>query len=227
MEQKSERLPVFTERFRQLQGKQSNTEFAEFLGISRQSVGFYLNGDRIPDAVTLIKIAEKCDVSSDWLLGLSNVQDRSAELQQVCNYTGLSSHAVRNLHILSSLDGEYPAVKLFSIRLINETAENSGPIFNSLAWKAGLSELNRLQTERLNKTDGDFIAGMIADTFEEKNERTNGMVRIPARDAALFYHDETANYVRIIAAKVLDEYVEAYVKNASNPKHTETVETTP
>lgn len=72
MERKNERLPIFTERFRELQGEQSNTEFAEFLGISRQTVGFYCNGDRVPDAVTLIKIAEKCGVSADWLLGMSN-----------------------------------------------------------------------------------------------------------------------------------------------------------
>lgn len=72
MERKNERLPIFTERFRELQGEQSNTEFSDFLGISRQSVGFYLNGDRVPDAITLVKIAEKCKVSTDWLLGLDD-----------------------------------------------------------------------------------------------------------------------------------------------------------
>ena len=50
MERKSNRLPIFTERFRKLQGDRSNTEFAEFLEISRQTVGFYCNGDRLPDA---------------------------------------------------------------------------------------------------------------------------------------------------------------------------------
>ena len=72
MERKNDRLPIFTERFRELQGEQSNTEFAEFLGISRQTVGFYWNGDRVPDAITIIKIAKKCEVSADWLLGLDD-----------------------------------------------------------------------------------------------------------------------------------------------------------
>lgn len=82
MERRNDRLPIFTERFRQLQGEMSNTEFADSLGISRQTVGFYCNGDRVPDAVTLVKIAEKCKVSADWLLGVSNfptiVQKRDA-----------------------------------------------------------------------------------------------------------------------------------------------------
>ena len=45
MERKNERLPIFTERFRELQGDRSNTEFADFLGISRQTVGFYKNAE--------------------------------------------------------------------------------------------------------------------------------------------------------------------------------------
>ena len=72
MERKNDRLPIFTERFRELQGERSNTEFADFLGISRQTVGFYFNGDRVPDALTLVKISQRCGVSADWLLGLSN-----------------------------------------------------------------------------------------------------------------------------------------------------------
>ncbi|HIQ79133.1 MAG TPA: helix-turn-helix transcriptional regulator, partial [Candidatus Scatomorpha intestinavium] len=65
------RFPEFTERFRELRGERDNTEFGKFLSISRQTVGFYCNGDRIPDALGLKQIAEKCGVSADWLLGLS------------------------------------------------------------------------------------------------------------------------------------------------------------
>lgn len=99
MERKNERLPVFTERFRELQGEQSNTEFAEFLGISRQTVGFYCNGDRVPDAVTLIKIAERCNVSTDWLLGrLGSVKTLNEDVNIVVKYIGLSESAVEVLH---------------------------------------------------------------------------------------------------------------------------------
>lgn len=70
------RFPIFTKRFRELQGERSNTEFAEFLGLSRQTVGFYCNGDRIPDALGLKEIAEKCGVSSDWLLGMSDFHSK-------------------------------------------------------------------------------------------------------------------------------------------------------
>ena len=91
------RLPIFTKRFRELQGKRTNTEFADLLGISRQTVGFYCNGDRIPDAVVLRQIAEKCGVSADWLLGLVDITSSEIELRSVCKYTGLSEKAIKKL----------------------------------------------------------------------------------------------------------------------------------
>lgn len=111
MEHKNKRLPIFTERFRELQGDKSNTDFASFLGISRQTVGFYCNGERLPDALSLIQIAEKCQVSADWLLGLSKEKSYEADIQKVCNYTGLSASAVSNL---AKSKGRHPQTEVQS-----------------------------------------------------------------------------------------------------------------
>lgn len=98
MEQK--RFPVFSERFAELRGRKTQGEFAEFLGISRPTVGFYENGTRLPDALILRQISEKCNVSTDWLLGLSKVKDRDGDLQQACAYTGLSDIAISEIRTL-------------------------------------------------------------------------------------------------------------------------------
>ena len=70
------RFPVFSQRFRSLRGKTSQDKFADFLGISRPTVGFYENGDHLPDALTLSQIAKKCNVSADYLLGLSDAKTK-------------------------------------------------------------------------------------------------------------------------------------------------------
>ena len=88
------RFPEFTKRFRELRGERDNTEFAKFLGISRQTVGFYCNGDRIPDAQTLKLITEKCNVSADWLLGLTDDPDRKPTAM---NELGLSHSAIKEI----------------------------------------------------------------------------------------------------------------------------------
>lgn len=92
------RFPQFTNRFRALRGDRDNTEFAKFLGISRQTVGFYYNGDRIPDAMMLKQIAEKCGVSTDYLLGLTDTQSTNADARAAVEYTKLPERAVNLIH---------------------------------------------------------------------------------------------------------------------------------
>lgn len=98
MEQK--RLPVFAERFSELRGNKTQGEFAEFLGISRPTVGFYENGTRIPDALVLRQISEKCQVSTDWLLGISEYKRKSNEMIEASDL-GLSEQAIEALKDLS------------------------------------------------------------------------------------------------------------------------------
>lgn len=95
--EKNDRLPIFRKRLYELMGDMSITEFAGKVGLSRQTMGFYLNGDRIPDAETLLRICEKCNISSDWLLGITNDHNR-----QPCavDELGLSNKAVENIRLI-------------------------------------------------------------------------------------------------------------------------------
>lgn len=91
------RFPEFQAAFVELMGDMTIKEFADKLGMSRATVGFYSAGQRIPDAWGIKIIAEKCGVSADWLLGLSETKATDGELKQVCNYTGLSEDAIKNV----------------------------------------------------------------------------------------------------------------------------------
>lgn len=113
------RFPIFSERFAELRGEKTQAEFADFLGISRPTVGFYENGTRIPDALVLCQIAERCNVSADWLLGLSEERTTDSDVQKVCQYTGLSSWTIEFLHNLQD-----PRKRNFYKRLLSEFTAN-------------------------------------------------------------------------------------------------------
>lgn len=108
------RFPVFRERFNRLFEGRSNTEFAKYLGISRQTVGFYSSGERIPDALGLLQIAEKCNVSADWLLGRSEENAFDDDAQRVNRLTGLSKKAFRNLSLVK---GHHPNIDVVNFLL--------------------------------------------------------------------------------------------------------------
>ncbi len=54
------RFPAFHGAFVELMGDMTIQQFADKLGMSRATVGFYAAGQRIPDALGVKIIAEKC-----------------------------------------------------------------------------------------------------------------------------------------------------------------------
>lgn len=91
------RLPKFSENFAKLRGDMSQAQFAEKLGISRATVGLYENGSRLPDALVLKNIAEKCGISVDYLVGLVPEPTNNPDMRAMCEYTGLSSASLENI----------------------------------------------------------------------------------------------------------------------------------
>ena len=99
----------------------SQTEFADALGISRQTVGFWLNGDRVPDAANLLIISEKTGKSVEWLLGKAPPEKQTADqqLRAASEYTGLSEKAVQILHSILPDGGEYDAERERTLKALS------------------------------------------------------------------------------------------------------------
>lgn len=57
----------------------SQSDVAKHLGISRQAYGHYETGAREPDNTTIVRLARLYDVSTDYLLGISDEKKPSAE----------------------------------------------------------------------------------------------------------------------------------------------------
>ena len=68
-------------------------EFAEFLGVKKQSVESWLAGTT-PKADMLKLISEKCGVSVDWLLGLQKDRTLDLTVKKICELTHLTSKSI-------------------------------------------------------------------------------------------------------------------------------------
>lgn len=90
----------FQGRIQQLfQEGETQEQFAARVGLSRNTVAAYCKGNRTtPDADVLRKICTACNVSADWLLGLSEIKSPDFQMQGVCEYTGMSELVVETLH---------------------------------------------------------------------------------------------------------------------------------
>lgn len=73
-------------------------DIAEFLNLSRATITNYESGKRSPDYDTLIKLAKKYNVTTDYLLGLTEAETTDKDKRYICDYTGLSVETVDKLH---------------------------------------------------------------------------------------------------------------------------------
>lgn len=60
----------------------SNKEFSKKLGLSHQQIINYTGGNSLPSIQRLLEIAEFFNVSTDYLLGLSNIKNYESDLIQ-------------------------------------------------------------------------------------------------------------------------------------------------
>ncbi len=67
-------IDKFSSRIKELRknSNQTQSQFADFIGTTQGALSGYENGDRTPSYEILVAIAQKCNVSIDWLCGLSD-----------------------------------------------------------------------------------------------------------------------------------------------------------
>ena len=99
MDNKNTCIEVFGKRLKELRKANGYTieEFAKLVGISRSSLGYYENTDRLPDVEVLSRIADALNVSADYLIGRTNTAALKGKMKTVCELTGLSDSAAEYL----------------------------------------------------------------------------------------------------------------------------------
>ncbi len=65
---------IFSERIKEIRNARNETqkEFAKFVNSTAATISAYENGTKNPSLEVVANIADKCDVSIDWLCGLSD-----------------------------------------------------------------------------------------------------------------------------------------------------------
>ncbi len=113
---------VFSARLKELRQESGLTieEFASEVGVSKSSVGYYENQNRLPDLAVAAKMAEILNVTTDYLVGRSNARVQTPKLKNICDYVGLSDKSVE---MLAQLKKEN-AVRLSVINLLFEQASD-------------------------------------------------------------------------------------------------------
>lgn len=90
---------VFGKRLRELRKENGYTieQFADMVGISKSTLGYYENDKRMPDIEILARISNVLNVNADYLIGRTNTTAQKGKMKTVCEFTGLSDQAAEYL----------------------------------------------------------------------------------------------------------------------------------
>ena len=204
------RSPMFKERFKilyQASGCKTITDFAKELGLSRQTTTYYLNGERIPDIETLWTICKKCNVSADYLLGLSDEPDMSQTVQSVCKYTGLSSDTVNFLHRRHYEKDHFSFYKKLFHSLIQIGQDNFDNV-PELIVEAGRAKIIAKSEKGDTKRDFHNMLSVVT--------RTNRAYQISAAEAEEYFLDHASAEICQAIANVIGELENDVIKKMEN-----------
>ena len=124
MESKNTCVEVFGKRLKELRKSNGYTieQFADMVGISKSTLGYYENDKRMPDIEILARIADTLNVNADYLIGRTNTTALKGKMKTVCEFTGLSDRAAEYLSELVK-DKDYAKLSIIN-HLFQELCED-------------------------------------------------------------------------------------------------------
>lgn len=105
----------FPTRFRNLCDEREKTrvELAEEFNVARQTITNWQNGATVPDAKNLSDIARYFGVTTDYILGLTEIKTlNNLDVREISDCTGLTEKAVQALKRLHNCNDESHEHKL-------------------------------------------------------------------------------------------------------------------
>ena len=214
----------FPSRLRELRnGKgDSQADLAKVLGVSKSTVGLWENGDTMPDAESIYKMAKYYNVTADSILCLAphNNYSTDEKIRIATEVTGLSNDSIKFLQYLNfhdDSDTSYAeAVNKQTISFINRVLENEGKDAKRNEYDGGTEEQLTLfmkmeryvtcsdsTTARIGESSGNMIS------FDEEVIPLVGT-------AAYFYKAALMDEIK----RHLDKYRDIETGGADNGVHT-------
>jgi len=103
--------------------KESISYLADKTGVASGALSKYQNSINEPSISNLVLIANHFNVSTDYLLGLTNVKTRDIDIQAICKKTGLSEKSIALITILNSVDSLNPLLEKDSAKSLKAVLE--------------------------------------------------------------------------------------------------------
>lgn len=193
---------VFRSRIKELRGNETQEQFAGSLGVSLDAVKNWEQGYAMPGIDTLFKLCDKYHCEIDYLLG--RMEHKTHDLQYICDETGLSEPAVKDLIAHKNFqaiamvfnDAGHPDSNSYSY------GETISRIIESHVFEQIVRDL--AEAEKAYKASTDTHAVKLVDHYEaEKTINLAGGIVLEGSAAADFYARHAADELYNVLKKIV------------------------
>lgn len=183
--------------------ERSQKELAEVLSVRPNVISYFCKGTRTPNTEQIYQIAKFFGVSSDYLLGLSKSQTTDDFERAVCDYTGFSEKALKEVFAinLTSQTASIPVIEILNHLLekhSDDLLEMSMLVYASTLVVTENKDASRSPKELTNDQNCDLIRYKLSEKFTRILDELDRRIYpkeelakiLPHLDPNDFYDDE-------------------------------------
>ena len=176
----------------------SQAKVAEYVGVTRQAISSYSLGTSVPDIEKFIKIADFFEVSTEYLLGRTEIKKADATKQAVSEYLNLSEEAIDTIRILQYGHVEQNFVDDYKL---SAQMEPLGEMFST--W---------IEVVDLSKLVSDLYRTVMASVRYNGSGESSERYRLEPEDKQAVWELQDKGYVVLSLAEQLDFYTQSALK---------------
>lgn len=172
----------FPSRLRKLRKEKgvSQDTVSKELGVSKSTLGLWETGDTLPDAKAIFDLSIYYDVSTDYLLGKTDIASVNMKTREVCEYIGLTQDTVSMLSVYTK-QGEI--ISSFLARFFEDIVV----INDRNLDKINSFLVNAAQADAIDKAGESEPDTEIDNIIDAMNGTHKGQYKISAKNAKWYF----------------------------------------
>lgn len=190
-------------------------DIAELLDVTRQSVSQYCGGASLPPVDKLVILADYFDVSTDYLLGRTDIKTTDTTVKDICAYTGLSEEAINEILFVKEVKKDPECMELLSDVIASEDFYNVLDCIYKFYESLYLIEPSTNDGFAIPIHSMAFGLGSIKDSIKQFantfNIDFNSFLLVAGKEALKYIRDDMTNkFAKFVVKLYKNKYKEIY-----------------
>ncbi len=194
---------IFRKRITELMKEYDESQFdlAAAIGVTRDKINNWFGCRSKPDNVSLVKLANHYNVTTDYLLGLASEKTADWDVERVCEFTGLSENTVSFLHNQHLGNRERSYIRFFVESILD--AEEISSIIMMITLSANAASI----ADKDSLAKRDVLHAELDNLYKQAEGKNDGLYSIDAKSASAYFRQSAIDTMGKKCGEIVDKLI--------------------